>query len=375
MEFSILQENLKQGLTTTSHIAGKNINLPVLSNIMLKAKDGNIKLISTNLEIGIVSSIRGKVEKEGSCLVDAKTINEYINLLPNKKINIKQKEQTLIIESENYKTKINTINIEEFPLIPVVDKKNYYKTKINDFKKALVNVVFSASTSESRMELTGILFNFENEKLIMAATDSYRLAEKEIEIKSENKTDSSRNIILPSKTIQELIRILGSLNPDDSAGEITFYLSENQILFVINNIEIVSRLIEGQYPDYKQIIPLNIRTKILINRMEFIRAIKVSALFSKTGINDVDLDFPNGKNKVIISSTSGQTGENITEIETAVSGEDNAITLNYRYLLDGLNNIEEENVRLEVIDNNTPCILRPEGKDIRYLYIIMPIKQ
>jgi len=140
-------------------------------------------------------------------------------------------------------------------------------------------------------------------------------------------------------------------------------------------MELVSRLIEGQYPDYKQIIPFNIRTKILINRMEFIRAIKVSALFSKTGINDVNLDFPGGVNKVIISSTSGQTGENITEIETAVSGEDNAITLNYRYLLDGLNNIEEENVRLEIIDNNTPCILRPEGKDSRYLYIIMPIKQ
>jgi DNA polymerase-3 subunit beta len=375
MEFSILQENLKQGLITTSHIAGKNINLPILSNLLLKAKDGNIKLISTNLEMGIVSFIRGKIEKEGSCLVDAKTINEYINLLPNKKISMKQKDQNIIIESENYKTKINSQSVEEFPLIPVVERKNYYKAKINDFKKALVSVVFSASTSETRMELTGILCSFENEKLIMAATDSYRLSEKEIEIKSENKIEGGKNIILPSKTAQELIRILGGLNQEDSLGEITFYLSENQILFVVNNMELVSRLIEGQYPDYKQIIPFNIRTKILINRMEFIRAIKVSALFSKTGINDVNLDFPGGVNKVIISSTSGQTGENITEIETAVSGEDNAITLNYRYLLDGLNNIEEENVRLEIIDNNTPCILRPEGKDSRYLYIIMPIKQ
>ncbi len=376
MKISAIQENLKQGLFIVSHIAGKNINLPILNNILIKAKEGNIKLITTNLEIGIVSAVRGKVEKEGSFTVDSKIIADYINLLPNKKINIEQKENKLIIETENYKTKIIGQPAEEFPLIPEVDKKTYYSAKINEFKQILIQTAFAVSANESRLELSGVFFNFNKNILTLAATDSYRLAEKIINVKTNSSGEENKKIIIPAKTLQELIRILSG-EQDGGAeygGEIKFYLSDNQILFTVGSTELVSRLIEGQYPDYKQIIPVNPKTVTIINRQELIRAVKTSSLFSKTGINDINLDFPKGKKQVVVSSASGQAGENITELEANVVGDDNSVVVNYRFLLDGLNNIEGENIKIEVIDSNTPCILRSEKED-GYLYIIMPIKQ
>lgn len=375
MNISTLQENLKQGLFAVSHVAGKNINLPILNNVMIEAKGGNIKLIATNLEIGVECLVRGKIEGEGVFTVDSKIFSDYIALLPNQKINIEKKEGGLIVETENYKTKIAGQEAEEFPLIPTVDKKIFYSAQSHNFKEALAGVVFAVSNNETRLELSGVLFNFSPNKLILAATDSYRLAEKEVEIKiNQNK---EKQIIVPSRTIQELIRILSGRSGEEAeggGGEVKIYLSENQILFSIGQINLVSRLIEGQYPDYKQIIPQNSKTNVSTNRTELTRAVKASALFSKIGINDVNLDFPRGKNQIVVSSASGQTGENIANVEARVEGEDNGVVVNYRYLLEGLNNIEDENVKIEIVDFNTPCILRPE-KEKGYLYIIMPIKQ
>ena len=386
MKITTIQENFKFGLFTVSHITGKNINLPILNNVLIKTEKTGIKLITTNLEVGIISTIRGKVEKEGSFTVDAKIISDYIGLLPNKKVSIEQKESNLLINCENYKTKIKGQSAEEYPLIPEVDKKIYYSAQVNEFKQALSQVIFAVSISESRLELSGVLFSFANNSLTMAATDSYRLAEKKINVKTNSEED--KNIIVPAKTLQELIRILSGGPEAGEVGsetmEIKFYLSENQILFTHGSTELVSRLIEGQYPDYKQIIPANIKTNIEINRAELIRAVKVASLFSKTGINDINLDFPAGKNQAVISSVSGQTGENITELDAHVQGDDNGMVINHRYLLDGLNNINSEMVKIKVIDSNTPCILKPlssaeatadKEKNEDYLYIIMPIKQ
>lgn len=378
MKISSLQENLKQGLLIVSHIAGKNVNLPILNNVMIKANDGNIKLISTNLEIGIVSNIRGKIEEEGEITVDSKIISDYINLLPNKKIELDIKENNIKIESENYKTKIKGQSAEEYPLIPTIDKKNYYKVKTEDFKKALSQIVFAVSNNEARLELSGVYFELNDKKLILAATDSYRLAEKEIEVEYNKEEDEELEgkIIVPAKTIHEVVRILSSLkeNGEEDVKEIKIFITDNQILFKIGSIELTSRLIEGQYPDYKQIIPGNTKTTTIINRSELVRAVKASSLFSKTGINDVSLDFPEGKNKTVLTSESGQTGESVVELNSEVTGSDNGMIVNYRYLLDGLNNIDSEEIKIEIVDNNTPCILKP-AKGNSYLYIIMPIKQ
>ena len=220
-----------------------------------------------------------------------------------------------------------------------------------------------------------MLFVFSGNSLTIVATDSYRLAEKKIQIKSNN--EEEKRVIVPAKTLQELLRVL-SVNLDDEVEEnnkeIKFYLSDNQILFIYGSTELVSRLVEGQYPDYQQIIPTTSKTKIIIDRQELIRAVKIASLFSKTGINDINLDFPLSKNQVVVSSISGQTGENITKLEAKVTGDENSLVVNYRYLLEGLSNVEKEMIKIEVIDGNTPCLVRPE-QDESYLYIIMPIKQ
>lgn len=375
MKIFSLQENLKQGLDLVSHVAGKNVNLPILNNVLIKAEAGKIRLIATNLEIGIISTVRGKIDAEGSFTVNAKIISDCVGLLPNKKIGLEQKDNDLLVDCENYQAKVKGQSAEEFPLIPEVDRKNYFSAEAEVVKNAISQVIFATPSSETRLELSGVLFMFSGNSLTIAATDSYRLAEKKLQIKSNNQEE--KKIIVPAKTLQELIRVL-SVNLDseveENNKEIKFYISDNQILFTYGSTELVSRLIEGQYPDYQQIIPTVSKTKIIIDRQELTRAVKMASLFSKTGINDVNLDFPLGKNQTVVSSVSGQTGENITNLEAKVTGEENSIVVNYRYLLEGLSNIEKEAVRIEVIDGNTPCLIRPE-QDESYLYIIMPIKQ
>lgn len=358
-----------------AHIAGKNVNLPILNNIMIDASGGNIKLVSTDLEIGITAKVRGKVEKEGVFTVDSKVITDFVSLLPNQKVELSLKENELLIVSDNYKTKIKGQSAEEYPLIPQVDKQESYKVDPEEFRKALQQVVFAVSSSETRIELNGVLFNFENGNLTMAATDSYRLAEKKIKVKNNN--TEAKKVIVPAKTLQEVVRLLSNIKAEElgtDKAEIEFYVSDNQILFTFGSIELVSRLIEGQYPEYEQIIPIQNQTQAIVEKQELGRAVKASAIFSKSGINDVNLDLPSGQNKIVISSTSSNVGENVTEVEAKVNGSDNGIVVNYRFLLDGLNNINSDKLKMEIVDGSTPCVLRPE-KDDSYLYVIMPIKQ
>lgn len=375
MKFISLQENLKRGLNITGHVSSKNINLPILNNILIKAKSSTIEFISTNLEIGINHQIRGKVEEEGEFTVDSKLINEYIGLLSSgEKVKVDLKGDDLSIECGNYKTKIKGESAKDYPLIPSISRDNYFSCNLKELRKSLNSVVFAVSSSENRAELTGVLFSFIGEQLFLAATDSYRLAEKEVKIKRSGFKDEEQKIIVPAKTIQELLRILNNFEDeiDGQAAEISFYLSDNQILFTFDSVELISRLINGHYPDYKQIIPSKSQTNILVERSELIRAVKAAALFSKAGINDITLIF--SKSKLLVSSFSGTSGESQVELECEVNGDDNEVTINYRYLLDGLNNIEGSFVRLSVLNNMTPCVVRPE-KDDSYLYIVMPIRQ
>ncbi len=377
MKISILQENLKTGVFIASHIAGKNVNLPILNNILIKTEENIISLIATDLEIGIVTKVRGKVDVEGEYTVGAKVLLDYISLLPNQKINLEKIENSLVVKTDNYKTSIKGQDSEDYPLIPKIDKNIFFKANLKDFKDALSQVIFSVSSSENRVELSGVLFTFKEDNLILASTDSFRLSEKKIKINKNLKKEDDIKIIVPAKTLQEVIRIISTVkegNVEGDKNEITFYVSENQILFEIGETELISKLIEGQYPDYTQIIPKETKTKTVISKKELVRAIKAASIFSKTGINDVNLDLPKDKNQLIISSTSSVTGENITNLDATVTGEDNGVVVNFKYLLDGLNNINSENIILEIVDNKTPCILRSD-KDDNYLYVIMPIKQ
>jgi len=382
MKFSCTQENIKGALGNITSISGKNINLPILSNVLIKIDDSNIKLSATDLEIGAICSIRGKVEQKGEFTVNAKLLSDYINLLPNNRIDFEVLDNEISIKSENYKTKIKGESAEDFPIIPTVEKKEFFSFNTVNFKNMLTDVIFATAKDETRIELSGVYFEFNEDSLTTAATDSYRLAEKKIKYKNKTGNGGVRKMIIPTKTLQEIIKISSNekiikIDGEKSDQDIKIYLSENQVLFSYNEIELVSRIIEGQYPDYRQIIPnanKEDKTIITINNKEFSRAIKASSLFSKKNINDVHLDFPVPQKKAIISAISGQEGESVVDVPVEIVGKDNGITLNHRYLLDGLNNLESEDIILEIVDSNTPFVLKNKDND-DYLYIIMPIKQ
>jgi DNA polymerase III subunit beta len=379
MKISTLQKNIKRGVMTVSHITSKNINLPILNNIKIEVKEKIINLIATNLEIGITHNLRGKIEEEGEIIIDSKILTNYISLLPNKQVDIETKNNKMAINCENYKTTINGQVGDEFPLIPEISKEKHYIVDSEELKRSLAQVIFAASTNETRLDLSGVLFSFDQKNLFLVATDSYRLAEKRVKIAkcTYPEDEIERRVLVPAKTAQEVVRILSNMGVDEDGieeiKEIRICLTDNQISFNIGPTELISRLIEGQFPDYRQVIPLNIKTETIVDRNELTRATKAASLFSQNSINDISLEATK-KNKLIIQAFSGQVGENTTDLDSQNKGENNSLVLNYRYLLEGLNNIEGENIRLEMVDKDSPCILRPEKED-NYLYIIMPIKQ
>jgi len=374
MKFITLKENLKQGLSIVAHLTSKNINLPILNNILIKAKKEGIELIATNLEISVNHFLRGKIELEGETTVDSKIINEYISLLPEDKIEVELEKDELKISCQNYKTKIKTQEASDFPTLPNIINDNCYKLNLNDFRDSLSEVSFAVSYNENRPELSGVLFSFQDNLLTLVGTDSYRLSEKKINYKNDN-TVEEKKVIIPLKTIQELSRILNNFKSEeqiDDSQDIKISLTENQIFFSFGSTNLVSRIIIGNYPDYKQIIPKNEKVKIEINRSSFVKAIKAAGIFSKTGINDISIAFK--KNEVTISSSSSQAGENKVSLEADVLGEEDEVFINFKYLLDGLNNIKSEQVIIKIIDNNYPCIILPKNID-NFLYLVMPIKQ
>lgn len=376
MKFTCTQENLNKGLFVVGHLANKNVNLPILNNVLLKAEQGILKLSTTNLEIGINCIVRGKIEKEGEFTIDSKLFSDYVNLLPKGNVEIDLADNEMLkVDCENYNTKIKGLAAADFPVIPQVEKKDPIVCNVNDFRTAIAQVIFAVSTNESRNELTGVLIDFntfEPGKITLTATDSYRLAEKRI--KHSVGQEEQTTVIVPAKTLSEVNRILSVYKDAIEAPEnIEISLADNQIVFSYDNVELISRLIEGQYPDYKQIIPKDTKSKALVHNAALTKAVKTNSLFSQSGIFDINMSLSK-QDGLKVSSTNAQVGENESKIDVEFEGDDNSIVVNYRYLLDGLQNINSDELSVELIDSNTPCILKSK-EDEGYLYIIMPIKQ
>lgn len=368
MRVSCTQENLNKGLNVVSHIASRNPSLPILNHILLRAEAGGLKLSATNLEIGVSCQIRGKVEEEGVFTVPARLLADFVSLLPQERVDLNLEGENLVVSCQNYKTKIKGLGPEEFPLIPTVEKNEAIVCPVGDFKKALQQVVFAAAADETRPEISGIFLQCQDNGMTLAATDSYRLAEKKIKL---SKNVKSQSIIVPAKTLQEVSRTLGE---EGESEQIEFYLSANQVLFVYNHVELVSRLIEGQYPDYQQIIPKDFKTEAVIEKRSFANMIKSTSLFCRPGINDLNLALDPKKQEIGISSANTQVGESHCRAKAEIKGQANEIIFNYRYLLDGLANIDDEEVSLSLSSSTTPALLRSKiDKD--YLYLVMPIRQ
>ncbi|MEA3272671.1 MAG: DNA polymerase III subunit beta, partial [Patescibacteria group bacterium] len=258
MQFSCTKENLYRGLSVVSHITTKNINLPILNNVLVKTENKVLKLISTNLEIATSCVIRGKIEGDGDFTVPAKLFADYINLLPNERVDCNEENEFLSIKCGNYGTKIKGIPAADFPLIPQISKESSHRVFAPDLKRAIERVIFAASTNESRPEISGVFVSFNPEglegKAVLAATDSYRLAESKLQLNSED-NNKKESVIIPGRTLAEVLRVISVVGGSAEGNDVVeICIGENQILFSHNGVELSSRLIEGQYPDYHHVV-------------------------------------------------------------------------------------------------------------------------
>ncbi|HLD22261.1 MAG TPA: DNA polymerase III subunit beta [Patescibacteria group bacterium] len=372
MKFSCTQENINRGVQIASHITSRNVHLPILHNVLIKAGENGIECISTNLEVGIRVFVRGKVEEPGSLTIPAQLFSNYISLLSAERVDVSSEETTVHIQAGNQQTKIKGEGTAEFPLIPEVEQTHPILFPAKELKEAIKQVLIAISHDHSRPELTGALCAIKDQHLVLAATDSYRLAERKIQSTNTGEV-SSRSIIIPFPTLSELVRIL-----PETDEEVKFFIGENQLLFKTAEFEMTSRIIEGSFPDYEQIIPTQNRTKAIIDREALIKSIKAASLFSKSGIHDIHMHLSPEKQIITLTAVNNQVGENTVKIEAEILGESNNIVFNYRYVIDGLSNISTDKVHLSLIDNTNPGAFRPHGDadtTQSYVYIIMPIKQ
>ena len=373
MRFSCTKEKLVKALSLTAGVANKSVNLPIVGNVLIKAEIQKVEIIANNLEMAIIANLPAKTEEAGSFTVPARTLTDFVALLPDEKIEIELKENELAVTCGKSSTKIKGSPAEEFPMVPKLEEGKGFLIAAEDFKRGLSQVLPAVARNDIRPELSGVCLNFNSEYfpgLVMAATDSYRLAEKRIKLAQG--VEQAR-IIVPGRTAQEIGHILAQAEAVEKEG-VRVLIGENQIAINYDSVQLVSRLVEGQYPDYTQIIPKEFKTTAVFSTDKMTKEIKAASLFTTSGVNAVSLDLNVSQGTLGVSSTSTQTGEYTSEIGAEISGEENSILLNHRYVIDGLNNISTDTTVVKVINGDSPCLFAPQG-DEGYLYIVMPIRQ
>lgn len=376
MNFACTQENLLQGLSLVSHISGKNANLPILDNVLLKTENGGLRLSTTNLEMAVSAMVRGRVEQPGEFTVPAKLLQDYISLLPSGKVELVANGDALEVRADGSTTSVRGMPSSEFPLIPRLAKESGYRLKAETLRTAIGQVVFAVSASGSRPELGGVACYFhgfdQRGQLTMAATDSYRLAERLIELEPGSAVQETKCIV-PAKAMQEIARILAAYQDDVGMPEaVEWSMTDSQMVLTYGNVELISRLIEGSFPDYRQIIPGQFKITATVTRTELAKAIRAASLFSRQGLFDVHFEFGEGTLKV--SSSDSGTGAHTTTLKVETTGESNKVTMNYRYISDGLASMGGDKITLHLVDGMNPVVVIP--KDAKgYRYVVMPIRQ
>ena len=374
MKFTCTQENLVQGLNAVSHVTGKNPNLPVLGNVLLKAEGGSLRMSGTNLEMAVSTSVRGKGDVEGEYTVPAKLFLDYVSLLPQGKVELELVEEGLRITAEGQETIMRGMPAAEFPLIPKLTKEGGVKFNVEDLRRAIGQVAFAVSVSESRPELSGVACFFGDGTVAFVATDSYRLAERVVTPKGGV---SEVRLIVPARAMLEIGRILQSYK--DELGlpeEAEWSMAENQLLLSYGQTELVSRLIEGSFPDYQQIIPETFRTTAVLDRAELQKAVRAASLFSRQGLYDVHLEFSPSDGTVTVRSADQGTGKTAKTVSGDVTGEGGNVTVNFKYVGDGLSAMSTSKVKLSLNDAMSPMLVLPEGDGAEaYRYLVMPIRQ
>lgn len=364
MKIECTQSNLQKGLGLVSRSVGTRTTMPVLANVLLKTEGGRLRLSATDLEIGVSVFVGSKVDKEGAVTLPARLLSEFISNNNDEKVVINVDGEQASVSSAHYSAKIKGISASEFPSIPEISPDFEVEVEAVDFKDAISQTVFAASIDDTRPVLSGVLVRVEGDNLKMVATDSFRLAEKTISL--EKKVTRKTQVVVPARTMVELVRLL-----EASEGKVRLRVGENQVAFIVGDIYLVSRVIEGAFPDYEQIIPTEIPVHSKVKRHELIDAMKVSTLFARDNANNVKVKVSSLQIEVL--ATSPQLGENTSRVDAQTTGEELEIAFNAKYILDTLMVMKGEEVDIGFVGKINPCVFK-SPHDKTFLCIIMPLR-
>lgn len=375
MKLSCLQENLDKGLNIVGKAVPAKSTLPALSNVLLATDQGRLKLAATNLEVAISCWIGAKVESEGAITVPANLLAEFVRSLPNDRIDIdlSERSRTVHLHCARSEANIKGIDAEEFPSIPTIGEGFRITVDAATLHDSIAQVAFAAASDDSRPVLTGVLLMFKDDTMTMVAADGFRMALKTSALTAPVEQEAS--IIVPARAMRELGRILAD---GEEMVEISITQNRNQVLFRVGNVELMSRLIEGQFPPYERIMPPPSPNKVVVSTGELLNANRTAAIFARDNSNIVRLQFTPGQEgltpgKLTITATSAEIGDNVGDIDAAITGQPPQIAFNSRYLDELLRALEKSSqLQLEVSSSASPGSFRPVG-DEGYLHIIMPM--
>lgn len=374
MKVTVLQENLARGLGTVSKAVSPRSTLPVLANVLIASDEGRLRLSATNLEMGITCWIPARIDEEGSTTIPARTFSDLVGTLPGDQVMLKldPSTQTLNMRSGTSTNDIKCIDAQEFPPMPVPDFDGAVQINVGDFREMIHQVAFAASSDEARPVLMGVLVQVDKDKLTMAAADGFRLSVRKAVLSSPAPTPISA--IVPAQALKELARVA-------TDGEEPIYMvlpkGRGQVVFRVKDVEVVSQLIDGTFPDYQQIIPRSYKSRTLVSTSSLLKACKQAEIFAREGSNVARFNIKSAQgemqpSEVEISATSEETGKNETIVEATVDGSGLLIAFNVKFLREALEVIRTPNVALETSAPNAPGVVKPVGDD-QFLHVIMPM--
>ena len=373
MKLSCLQENINHGLNVVGRTVATRTTLPITNNVLLATDQSRLKLVATNLEMAISCWIGAKVEEEGAITVPARLIAEFINSLPSDRVDISlsPRTKTLELKCARFEARISGVDANDFPPIPKVEEGVTTKVEVEALRQGIGQVAFAAATEESRPVLTGVNAKFSGNLLTLAAADGFRLAVYKLPLATA--VSQETEVIIPARTLAELNRLAAD---QEEAIEIAVNTNKSQAIFRLKNIEVVSQLVQGAFPQYEQLIPQSYNSRVVVDVAEFLRATRTASIFARDGSGIVRLVItPGGEltpGKMTVSAHAEEIGDDVGEIDATVEGGEAKIAFNGKYLIDVLSVLHETQIALEITNPSSPGLLRPVGAD-NYIHVVMPM--
>jgi DNA polymerase III subunit beta len=369
VKLSLMQENLARGLSLVSRAVSSRATLPVLTNVLIKTQDGGLRLTATNLEIGISAWVPGKIDTDGMMTVPARLIADVVSGLPaGERVDLEmESENTLLIRAGSYRTHLRGIEADEFPVIPAAGDRPTTQVSQKALKRALSEVSFAAASDETRPILTGVLTKLAGQTLTLAAADNYRIAVKTLDMLQSVEETS---VVVPARSYNELMRILGDT---DEPADIILAQAKNQVIIKVDTTEVVSRLIDGQFPNYQSVLPTSHSTRALVDRNELLKAVRLSALIASSAANVVRMGFGEDGSTGITIAAAADVGDAEGQVEAKLEGDPVTIAFNARYLVEALQNMEADELAIELSGPLAPGVLKPVD-DPAYVHVIMPVR-